>query len=352
MKRMMARDAASMGAALMGAAMLGAISSAGANAADGAAMFGRESCETCIFAEAEALYLHRLNSESEIRWLGVNRPGDPLGQPGDDILVEDTGSFHFQWQPGARVTLGKYFSPRIGAEVSGFLVGRYDATLSFADPGNLTLPFQSAYPGIANSDFANADAVSATARSKIGGAEINFLYRFRDNVGVLVGLRWVDLSEDFVIASTRGVRTSNYAIATSNALYGVQVGFDTRLPLTERWAIGAEGKVGAMLSDASQRQTIADNNNAVPYRNSEMSALQPAFVGDGSVFVKFALAKSIVASLKLEVLALSGIASAQEQLDFQTGDFFTLGGTGDDTKIVQDGFVLYNGISFSVKVRL
>jgi hypothetical protein len=140
-------------------------------------------------------------------------------------------------------------------EVSGFMSFDHTTQATALAPGRVDVLF-GAFPtpaGFAGANGTNvwlqADRVQAIETIQVGSVEANYRHRVNDYFEWIVGVRYVDLRENFDIVTTHGavVATTgptvvDYGIATENHMVGPQVGFNLEWMLIPGVSVGLVSK--------------------------------------------------------------------------------------------------------------
>lgn len=312
--------------------------------ADESGLLSFSRCVGCLYGQVEPIYMHRVNSEGDTRFL-TDSEGDLPGMPGNDVLIEDTGSFHYGWSPGVVLSGGYQFSDKWAVEGVWTWLDEFSASLAFDQPGSLNLPFESLFPGLDTSDFTEADQVDARATSDLQALEIRGIRNLSDNTRFRFGLQKLDLDETFLISSTKDSQLSTYDIRADNAMLGVNIGLDTIAQVSRRLAFEASFTGGIYRNKAKVHQTILDLDGTLPLRNSDLSATQPGFTGSATLGFRYLVTDNVAVSLNYRYFVVAGLVVATEQVNFTTADLFPEGGDGQLNKMKQDGYLQYNGPS-------
>ena len=104
------------------------------------------------------------------------------------------------------------------------------------------------------------------------------------------------------------------------------------------------GKAGVFNNSAQQQTYLADNNNQFVLRDFSNKANHVAFVGDVSLLGRVQLCECWNLVGGYNVMWISGIARAPEQLDFTDTP-------GSGSGIVTNGNAFLHGVSFGIEGR-
>lgn len=242
----------------------------------------------------------------------------PIGAAGQVVVQTDTpaaplvstGDLDLPMAPGLSLLAGRRLDSDSAWEVSYFGLNNWTTDLVVADPGNLDLP---GTLGV-GTDFDNADVMNVSYQSRINNVEFNVL---RDHyyLAWLAGFRYISLEEEFNIAATNGLNTSNYSTRSSNNLFGGQIG--ARAFFHGRhleWEV--TGKVGLFGNAASQSQLVGDINDTVILRDSSSDGAAVCFVGDLNISASYRLNHVWSVRAGYNIMEITGLALAPDQLDF------------------------------------
>jgi len=252
---------------------------------------------------------------------------------GNDRSVEYTFTGLFDWSSSARFT----------ALQAGTLNTVLGATSFSASPG-----------------FDNALTQNYVASSSMDSHELNFRLRQRPDrdqlvVGrdgqwvrqttpgrmwsVLGGVRYIGLDESFLYQSrseTAGDEDGDAMVDTSNNLIGFQIGLDFTDYRTS-WSWGLYARLGGLLNSSDRTSLVSTTISNVDSARSDFSDDNSlAFLGATGVFLNYKVTPSISLRASYDVLFISGVALASENVGVAE-DFFPFLNT--------HGNALYQGLS-------
>jgi hypothetical protein len=157
------------------------------------------------------------------------------------------------------------------------------------------------------------------------------------------GLRW---ESQAILRDARG----DMDIRTSNDLFGCHFGGDI-IHQRERWSVGVRGKAGPFVNFSSQNTDLFTVDPGVP---GSFPSIPPfpastqhdradeeviSFAADLGVFAHYHLHSNVALHMAYEALWLTSVATAIDQINFETGD----------VPIVKTGgSQMYMGMSFGV----
>lgn len=279
-------------------------------------------CGSCYsppvwYVGAQALFLNRTrNREIKIVEDQEQSPGPPRGQR-NALLTTDVLDFDYEWGP--QLTLGRRLAGCRRLEFSYFGLQHWDAdaTLLAGDVpfANLSLPFDSDY----TEDFDGAERVDVHYASELHNAEMNLLFDRGWLVTPLIGVRFMNIEEefDFQSAETNG-DTSNYLIGTRNNLVGLQIGalMERQTSSCFRWYGGV--KAGVYGNMAKQNTWLGDVNNSIVLRDYSNSEEDVAFIGELDLGLAYQISRCFALNAGYRVMWVEGVALAPEQLDLTT----------------------------------
>ncbi len=285
----------------------------------------------------EALFLERDNQSKVPSVIRITDEGNAL--PGTTVLSSDDSKFNFK--PGARLLLGWRKDSERAVEVSYFGIYDWNAKSTAIGTNNLAIPSDL---GLASLDFFAADRMELRYKSQLNNAEANLVRNFGKR-SVLVGFRWMSLSEKFNINATDSDSgTSDYNIRTTNNLFGGQIGVRQSISVG-RLSFDVTGKSGLFGNAAHQTQSVTDFPSGFFLRDRvSSSGGQAAFVGDLNLSASYRLTRMLGIRSGYNLLWGEGVALAPNQLDFT--DTAT-SGTGLNTR---DGFFAH-GASVGLEGR-
>ncbi len=315
-----------------------------------------DDCDGCFYVNIEPLYMRSTSSEADVIWL-TDDIADTPGQPGDDPWVENTGGFHLDNAWGARGTLGWQFADTWSIEFVGTYLQDWKDDIAFdaaTDGGSLALPFQSAFTGIEDSVFTDIDSLTAERQMKFRSYELNLVKKAAKYANVILGLRRIDFDDAMVINTARDTDVGLYSIKGENSAWGIQLGADAVFPFAERFAIGGFVKTAWFKNSIDVTNIIVDGEAAmaagsIAARNVKDTDNRTAYLADAAVFLSWAITDNIVTSLGYQLMAISGMAKAPENLEFRTLDFSDP--TARPIKPKRNGFQFINGVNLRVKIR-
>ncbi len=288
-------------------------------------------CQDNWYVRADALFVHRDNAS-------INQPVVIRDDTGATVLTPQ--SINFDWDVGERVFLGQQnCCEGIGWEIGYFGVNGRTASASATDPNNLDIPLPLA--SVAN-DFDNADKMTLTWNWSINNAEFNVFHR----VGwaqFLLGFRYFNLAEHFNInAVDSDGDSSDYPISVNNNLFGGQIGARVQHDWN-RFGINITGKAGVFGNEASEHQSVFDNNNTTTLRSAGGTDGTVAFVGDVDLAASYKLCDHVSFIAGYYLLWATNVALAPDQLDFSFN-------SDSGTTVHDRGTLFVNGATAGVKV--
>jgi hypothetical protein len=256
----------------------------------GSACSGCDSCCCCPLwtVRGEALF-----------WTRTGGGGVPLVATPVAVSSSD---FSHDWEIGPRVTVIRHgiCGSCWDLEAAYFSIDNWSDTIFVADiDALLTTPpivFGVATPG------------TITYDSSLHSAELNARRAWSDWITWLVGVRWVELSEE--LNTVAG--TVSHIAATRNHLYGGQLGLDAVVwDQGGPWSFNAVGKAGIYGVDADA-VTVTAGAGALPLVAA--SGGDVAFVGELGFNARYRFTDRLTAIAGYNLLWVSGVALAPEQL--------------------------------------
>jgi len=285
--------------------------------------------------------------QSDVLFLDRNRPdrivtsfrGEfDMGLP---EVASTTKDLSFDFEPGARITVGRNFGPDRRLEVTyiGFL--EWDDSLLITDAADelgSALFFADGY-----------DSNELITSSELRSVEVNWRLLGSDAPAIafsaLTGFRYLMIDEEFasLFRGDGGLR-EEVRIVTENDLLGWQLGGEVRVRPAPRLRIGAQGKAGLFLNigDRSHSFAVFDPGAGESFDgrgSSHDNDLAAAL--DGSLFATFDVIPGVAIRAGYDVLFVTGIALAPEQYGIKT--IF-------DGELDDGGSTVYHGPSAAVEV--
>jgi hypothetical protein len=157
------------------------------------------------------------------------------------------------------------------------------------------------------------------------GAELNFWHHMTPrrvnyfSVSWGLGARYLLLAEKFKMAFRRGANKSDYKIATSNQLIGLQAGLVFEWNPTKRVTWGGCVKFAGFGNQAKQTSFLFDKNNTVTLRHFDQSGLHGAYLGDFTAYGQYHIGSWFNIDAGVQYIQIGRIALAPEQIGFGTG---------------------------------
>lgn len=137
---------------------------------------------------------------------------------------------------------------------------------------------------------------------------------------LIAGIRYFDLNEDFNwdafgMTDTNGdIQSGNYRVKTDNDMIGTQIGFTWNYE-TARWSLGLANKSGMYLNHTDVESNFAVTGGGAS-GNNDSSVDNLSFITEASVIGKWHLMPNFSLRAGLEILYVSSVAHASEQLNF------------------------------------
>ena len=155
---------------------------------------------------------------------------------------------------------------------------------------------------------------------------------------LMAGLRYFDLNEDFDwdafgIDDDNNAATApqsgNYRVRTDNDLIGTQLGFSWTYE-TARWSLGLQNKAGVYLNHTDVESSF-EVTGGVTSGDNEISVDNLSFINEGALLGKWHLKPNLSLRAGMEILYVSSLAHAAEQLNFVPVSTSQVVGSGDST---------------------
>ena len=160
----------------------------------------------------------------------------------------------------------------------------------------------------------------------------------------LFGLRLFQMDEGFqwiALGVDRELRNGDLRIRTSNDMVGLHFGGDI-IHQRNRWSIGVRGKIGPFINFSSMNRVLEIEDTIPPFAVSQDQRADEdtfSFVADLGVFVHYHLRPNVTLRTGFEALWVNSVATAIEQISFETGALPTVRTAGAQ---------YYKGMSFGV----
>jgi Putative beta barrel porin-7 (BBP7) len=283
-----------------------------------------------FYARVEALFLQRTNDAN---------PQTVIQTSGSAAPVVATGQFGFPMVAGPRILLGKRCDAYSAIEATYFGTQFWRDVNEVHDPDNLDLPGALA---LGANDFRQADVMTASYRSQLHSAEINYV-QMCDQFSLLAGFRYLSWTERFNIRALNDTNLSDYDLNTSNNLFCAQLGARTTwLGRHVQWEL--IGKAALCGNSASQDQRLTDNNNTIVLRDTHSGGSAFSFLGDVNLNALRPINQNWQARVGYNLLFITGLALAPDQLDFTAGPSSGL-------RLDRQGGVFLHGINIGIDAR-
>ncbi len=275
--------------------------------------------------QGNGLYMTRGNSSSF-----------PLLLDGGGATVVNADQMDFGWNVGFDVALSRRLGDNQNIEMRYFQIDGWDAV--FSSPFVGTDAIATSPP----STLFVAGTVDYLYQSSIHSAEINLVNRLLPNESfrLSLGFRWMELSENLL--QTFSPAAVLFEIDTNNHLYGLQLGGDAVLFHGNRFNVAGWIKGGIYANVADQSSAITGG----PVFSNGAGETTPAFVGETGLIADFALTQSISLVGGYQLMWVSGVALAADQLPNMSSALTGLVPTGLD-----QSDVFYHGAIFGVDIH-
>ncbi len=262
--------------------------------------------------------------------------------PGTQAL--NSTDINHGFSAGLRLGAAYHADPQNDILLSFFRSGNWDSTKSVG-PDNPSNWLVMRAPGVffQTQDF-SYQSMTWDYSTYLYNAELNVQHKISNWITMLVGFRWLQLSENlqgtippadsfqpiwkstnpldtlFDVAQIAGGTPAPpyppfWNTSTTNNLYGFQIGADGKLFERGHFSINGLIKGGAYLNHASELTGVS---LAKTVYESGASANHAAFVGESGVRCKYQITSGITLKLGYEVLWLAGVALAPGQIQETT----------------------------------
>jgi len=250
-----------------------------------------------------------------------------------------------RYKPGSRLTVGHMLgiddTNRIHAvEFTFFGLFDYDATAAIArsDEGLETLLGQSGTISDDVPGFDDAETQAVELSGDLDSLELNYLVRSRPAAdrlamhpsgdwvryatpskikSMLIGVRYVSWDEAFAYESRGADPTMDrgrYDMQVGNELIGLHVG-GSLLDKYDLWSWGLRGRLGGLVNFADRRSRVdLVSDGAASARSESSSDESLAFLAEAGLFGAYQLRPRLALRASYDVLYLSGVATAADNL--------------------------------------
>ena len=265
--------------------------SAGYGASDACSTAG---CDVSVYASAEALWLRRGN---------------------DKYFTLSQNSYlpDFDYDLGGRFTVGRLFNCVDGWE--GVFVGPYkwNRQAAVVGAGNLQsrLVPNAGYTAAEVDTFNNANQHYQAWESKLNSFEVNRRWWSWDVLSTLVGMRYIDYTENYLFQSLSAQGVGTYSNRVKNRMAGVQVGGDIFYPVSLRGNMGFRGKAGVYAN--FDENTVYLQNGATTIVNAGDNTVDVAGLIEMGVFANYQVVPSVRLTAGYEFWYMPGTLSVPGQ---------------------------------------
>ena len=262
------------------------------------------------------------------------------------------------FEPGVRATLGWERDAIDRFEVSGFWI-EHASSASVTDPGGGNGVSTTWHTGGELEDigerhtFRGAFHHAIDYDSKLWNVEANYIRKLatigRLSPSILVGLRYLNLDEDFQLFS-EDVEDPDpdqigiYEVEVQNKLFGAQIGAQAVYPLSPSVSLAVLGKLGIYANVAEQDTDFFDGVGPNEFETSE-DRTGLATVAEFDVTGTYNISENASVSIGYKLMQLSGVAVAPRQ--------FARAATFDSfSQLDTEGSALYHGAFLRGSLRL
>jgi len=152
---------------------------------------------------------------------------------------------------------------------------------------------------------------------------------------LIAGIRYFNLSEDFdwdafgINDANGDAQTGNYRVRANNDLIGTQIGFSWTYE-TARWSLGAKNKSGIYLNKTNVESSF-EVTGGVTSGDNDVNVDNLSFISESSLIGKWHLRPNFSLRAGLEVMFVTSVANASEQMNFIPVSTSQLVANGDST---------------------
>lgn len=227
----------------------------------------------------------------------------------------------FDFRPGFSIGAEFLTDPDRTYDFSFLYMTEWEAERMVCGCCSLVFPFNDK---CYTNDFNGADIAVGKYSSRYWQIEANYFGHLTPrNVNyfafaALMGLRYINLREEFDLAFSTCLDTSNYNINTHNDLYGVQVGGNLQINPMPRLSFEIQSKFGYMVNRCGQDNFLGDCNNNIVLRDFSSKKFNGSWLIDFSSWMRYQLFPSFDFHGGYQLIYLTDLALAPEQIDKKT----------------------------------
>ena len=172
-------------------------------------------------------------------------------------------------------------------------------------------------------DYQNANRMRASCDTDFWSSEANYWHHVTPqrvdqfSVSWAFGLRYLSLKEHFNLLAQKDISASNYKIETKNRMAGPQLGADFEGNLGYNFTWGIIAKVAPIIDFAQNCSRMRDDNNTQTINSYNPSDFNVCFLGEIAPFFLFNLFQRVIFKMSYEVLYLSNVALAMNQITYR-----------------------------------
>ncbi len=295
----------------------------------------------------EFVYMRRGNIHDKTLVKNSDKHQNPCKCPNFEVL--DTADLvnRMGFEPGFRV--GAIYTENVERSYEANFLYLQSWHAQKEKEGHQTLSFPFTHTGYTH-DYHNASAAKAEYSMHFWDTELNFWRHFTPryvdyfSLSGIAGLRYFHWNEHFELTMHRPPDKSDYAIRTKNNVFGVQLGLNLQINPTEWLSWELMAKVGGVANHAKQKTFLGDEDNTVRLRHFERQKWQISGFVDLSALIAFQFKDRLNLHAGYEMLFLSGLALAPEQISKKTGS-----DAGKRVYVDGDGMIhgLFAGVMWS-----
>ena len=259
-----------------------------------------DGCETLVHCACPPAW-----ASIDALWLQRQGPDDyRLAENQQQQSVLRNSQFKFDYEVGVRISYGEVVCDR-PFEIT--YIGLHDWNSSIAVDGTGL-----SVSAVGVGTFADSNRVEANYGSELHSIEFNTLDFRSDCLTLLVGVRYIDVEEDFLLRALNGADEGVYNVTADNRLLGIQGGADYTRGCNG-WCYSVMSRVGIFANFTERDIRITDVPPAMP-RFNESTDTEFAFVGQLGVGLTRHLGCGIKLRGGYELLWIDGLTLAPEQI--------------------------------------
>jgi hypothetical protein len=258
---------------------------------------------------ADAIILDRIGGVN--RTLVARVPATvPPSTPGPEAL--NSSNLRQGFSPGPRIAVIRHVDSGYDLEVLYFQTAGWNSARSVGPDNPPDWLVMKAPGGFIQTQDHAYQAMAWDYDTKLYNVELNARWNLYNRLTLLVGFRWLHLSENLqgALVPSEGFPPF-WNTSTTNNLYGLQIGADGKIWQRGRFSINGLIKAGAYFNNAAESTGVSIFKVVRP---SSTTTNLAAFVGEISLRCKYQVSRRLGLKVGYEALWLEGVALAPGQI--------------------------------------